>query len=490
MNDEWGSVCKRNRVVNRVLWVTALVVFIVITGAISFGDDRQAVVKIGDCSGVCVDPAGLVLTAKHCEHGLVETVVFLDRRVTAHRVYVTDEVEGPVVFDCEGDGFPFLPLADRVPEIGEVVSSSGYPAMGGQRVFRRETGTLLRGGKFTFQGQPFFGNITDMALLPGWSGGPLLNARGDVCGLLSASNSETSVFITFAAIRTAYEAVTQTGQPTLYVFTTRNCSSCVRFKADYDSDRAFRGQLQTAFRVEFVDADLRPDLAKQYNVVEVPTFVVPGRVRVQGYPGKQPLADRLLTQTGEWVSAAPVDWSQVSIILLAAEQEVGRIRGTLRGQLLESAIGPLQRRVAEATEGKAGLTIVAERNNPELYAMISQAARVEVPRFHVLVLVRQQDLGLKGLILGVIEKIVGEHLGTVPVDLIFERVHPEDYARVASALNGIGYEEGTLLPGGEPNDDGKFPVQETALGGILAILTERLKLVRKFTGWWQRRKQK
>jgi hypothetical protein len=421
------------------------------------------------------------MTAKHCEHGPVETVVFVDRSVTARRIYVTEEIEGPVVFDCDGDGFPYQPMADRVPETGSVVSTSGYPSIGGKRVFRRETGTMLRGGKFRFRGEPFFGNVTDMPLLGGWSGGPLINERGEVCGLLSASDDSESVFITFEATRKAYDACTQSAKPTLYVFTTRNCTGCIQFKTDYDSDLGFRGQLQSAFRVQFVDAEQRPDLAKQYEIVEVPTFVVPNQVRVRGYPGKQALADRLLTQTGEWVpiSQSEVDWSHVSIILLAAEQDVGRIRGAIRGRLLEAAIGPLQRRIAEATEGKAALTIVAERNQPELFAYLEQAARVNVEQFHVLVLVAKQDLGLKGLILGVVEKVVSNHLGTVPIDLIFERVHPDDYGRVVSALHGDPF---------EGDEDGKFPVQETALGGILAVLTERLKLVRKLTTWWQRRK--
>ena len=112
--------------------------------------------------------------------------------------------------------------------------------------------------------------------------------------------------------------------------------------------------------------------------------------------------------------------------------------------------------------------------------MLSRAAGVEVQRFHVLVLVTKQDLGLKGLIAGVVEKVVSEHLGEVPVDLIFERVHPEDYARVVSALHGVESEPG----------EKKFPVQESILGGMLAILTERLKLIGKVTTWWQRRKER
>jgi hypothetical protein len=187
-------------------------------------------------------------------------------------------------------------------------------------------------------------------------------------------------------------------------------------------------------------------------------------------------------QSGEWVSVgeAGIDWSHVSIILLAAEQDVSAIRGSIRGHLLDLAVGPLQRRVAEATEGKAALTVVAERTEPEWFALLSRAAGVEVKRFHVLVLVTKQDLGLKGMIAGAVEKVIGDHLGEVPVDLIFERVHPEDYARVVSALHGLEPETG----------EEKFPVQESLLGGMLAILTERLKLIGKVTTWWQRRKER
>ena len=79
MNEQWVSVCGRNRVVRRVLFIAAMVVFFAVTATYCLGDDYQAVVRIGGCSGICVDPCGIVLTAKHCEHGPTETVFFPDR---------------------------------------------------------------------------------------------------------------------------------------------------------------------------------------------------------------------------------------------------------------------------------------------------------------------------------------------------------------------------------------------------------------------------
>ncbi len=47
------------------LMVVPLVLALAATSAAAVKD---AVVMVGDCSGVCVDPCGLVLTAKHCDH--------------------------------------------------------------------------------------------------------------------------------------------------------------------------------------------------------------------------------------------------------------------------------------------------------------------------------------------------------------------------------------------------------------------------------------
>ncbi|MCA9091585.1 MAG: thioredoxin fold domain-containing protein, partial [Planctomycetaceae bacterium] len=263
---------------------------------------EDAVVMVGGCSGVCVDPSGLVLTAKHCELPATVTVRFKDRTVTAQRVYVSRDSEGPVVYDCEGEGYPSLPVAASPPQIGERVWSYGYPQVNDRREFRWNSGPLLRWSTFDYGGGAFNGNVVGFRTASGWSGGPLLNAKSEVCGLLNSTDCSTSVFISSAAVRQAYTAVRQRpeqnrpaddGRPMLYVFGSTTCGPCRQFKADNDQNAEFRQALEAAFVVEFVDVDQRVDLTNRFGVTEVPTFIVTGGVRVTGYQGPEDLLARL-----------------------------------------------------------------------------------------------------------------------------------------------------------------------------------------------------
>ena len=279
---------------------TASTVIVLLWTSVVFGRVDDAVVMVDGCSGVCIDPAGLVLTAKHC--GFPETVQvrFKHRTVRATRVYVCRETEGPVVYDCDGDGFPHLPVAATAPRVGECVWSYGYPQMNGRRELRGTRGPLLRWGSFQYAGGSFNGNVVRMATRSGWSGGPLLNAKAEVCGLLNSSDGITSVFISSAAVRAAYaDARRKTeprepntpedGNPTLYVFGSMTCTPCRQFKQDYAEDRELREALDAGWTVEFVDIDKQPDLARRFDVDRVPAFVVSGRDVITGYQGAEQL---------------------------------------------------------------------------------------------------------------------------------------------------------------------------------------------------------
>lgn len=287
-------------------FVVAFVLAISSTASAAVSD---AVVLVDDCSGVCVDPSGLVLTAKHCDHPPVVVVRFKDRTVSARRVYVCPETEGPVVFDCDGEGFPFARLAEIVPPNGEKVWSAGYPDLAGRRELRWASGPMLGGSNFRYQGGAFRGNVVGFSTGPGWSGGPLFNQEGKVCGLLDSSDSCTSVFITFAATREAYVACRNrpATKPTLYVFGSVHCGPCLKFKQQYADQAKLRQRLDARFSVVFVDIDVHPGTADQFGIKEVPAFVVPGQSTITGYTEPGELLDKLGVRDQEPERPAIVD---------------------------------------------------------------------------------------------------------------------------------------------------------------------------------------
>lgn len=278
---------------------TAMACLILLLPVIATAGVDDAIVMVEGCSGVCVDPAGIVLTAKHCDLPDRVSVRFKQGTVNAVRVYESHDTEGPVAYDCESDGYPSLAVAATAPVIGEKLWSFGYPSLNGQRELRRNCGPLLRWGTFKYAGGEFNGNVLGFACGSGWSGGPLLNAKGEVCGLLNSSDDRTSVFISSAAVRQAFAAARQRPEkpaeesppllPELLVFGTPTCSPCLQFKADLNSDRSFSSLLRSTYELVWVDINQRPEMAKKYGIEQVPVFISERGIRIVGYTGPEDL---------------------------------------------------------------------------------------------------------------------------------------------------------------------------------------------------------
>ena len=80
-------------------------------------------------------PAGLVMTARHCNHaGDNCHVRFKDRTVSATQASMSvAKRKVRLSIDCEGSGYPHLPVAASPPRIGERLWSYGYPQVHGRR---------------------------------------------------------------------------------------------------------------------------------------------------------------------------------------------------------------------------------------------------------------------------------------------------------------------------------------------------------------------
>jgi hypothetical protein len=256
----------------------------------------SAIVQVGGCSGVCVDSSGLILTARHCDLGEVERVRFANYEVVAVRVYEAGETEGPVVYDCVGEGFPALKVADHKPDIGEAVSSAGYPDYYGSRKLTRVTGRVETGGLYRFRGGEFKGNLTNLPLHEGWSGGPLLNAAGEVVGLATSSDGVESIFISHAATRRAYEAAAKLVHTRVPLEITLDLyhPESLRFLADYSNNTHLRLELQEHYEIRVVGMEGTVVPAGTASVAELPVFRVNGEVVATGYVDKVDLLERLV----------------------------------------------------------------------------------------------------------------------------------------------------------------------------------------------------
>lgn len=252
------------------------------------GAPPASVVVIGGCSGVNVDPAGLILTAKHCQHESRERIEFVDgRSVMGHKVYESDQTDGPVAFMLDDPGpFPTSQVAGDAPAVGEKVYSWGYPA-GSQSHARNlsyASGVVTGMEKVpaVTVGLPpllpaYNANVVSkIAIDGGWSGGPLFNAKGEVIGLASASNDKKSFWLGFTVTRDAYRigmASVTPAQPREVTFYTQpHCYPCEQFKLDYAAGR-FPGYSFNA-----------GDMATVDWVTGTPAFEYRGDKR-QGYDG-------------------------------------------------------------------------------------------------------------------------------------------------------------------------------------------------------------
>ena len=168
---------------------------------------------------------------------------------------------------------------------------------------------MLGGSNFRYQGGAFRGNVVGFSTGPGWSGGPLFNQEGKVCGLLDSSDCQTSVFITYSATREAYVACRNlpATKPTLYVFGSMHCGPCLKFKQHYADQVKLRQRLDARFTVVFVDIDVHPGTADQFGIKEVPAFVVPGDPTITGYTEPGELLERLGVRDQEPERPAIVD---------------------------------------------------------------------------------------------------------------------------------------------------------------------------------------
>jgi len=144
-------------------------------------------------SGFIISPDGLILTNAHVVHGATDvTVKLIDRREFQAKVLGADPKTDIAVLKIDAKNLPVLRMGKAADlKVGEWVMAIGSP-------FGFENSVTA--GVVSAKGRSLPGDSgvqfiqTDAAVNPGNSGGPLLNARGEVVGINSQIYSRSGGF--------------------------------------------------------------------------------------------------------------------------------------------------------------------------------------------------------------------------------------------------------------------------------------------------------
>jgi S1-C subfamily serine protease/HEAT repeat protein len=142
----------------------------------------------GTASAFVVSPDGYLLTCAHCVAETETIEIALAGKTYDGRVIAVDRTNDLALVRVDATGLPAIPLADsdRV-EAGDDVRTVGFP-------FSNILGDTVKATRGTISGIDATGEpkifLTDAAMNPGNSGGPLVLETGEVVGIISAKFAE------------------------------------------------------------------------------------------------------------------------------------------------------------------------------------------------------------------------------------------------------------------------------------------------------------
>jgi len=162
------------------------IVQIRVTGQETKGTPNQSQGSRG--SGFIVDPAGFILTAQHVVDKAKEIEIRLadSQRVPARVVAADSQIDVAILKIQTERELPTLPFGDSASiRVGELALVFGYP-------FGRESsmnlGIISRSGRSYPDSASYELIQTDAGAYPGGSGGPLLNSKGHVIGMITMAS--------------------------------------------------------------------------------------------------------------------------------------------------------------------------------------------------------------------------------------------------------------------------------------------------------------
>jgi serine protease Do len=184
---------------------------------------QQPRVEHGIGSGVIISPDGYIVTNNHVVDGAMDIrVTMSDRRILTAKLVGTDPLTDLAVIKVNGSNFPSVPWGDSSGlRPGQTVLAFGNPFGFRFTVTRGIVSALNRPNPYSTDARKPGGFIqTDAAINQGNSGGPLVDARGEVVGintfLISPSGAFSGMGFAIPAqiVRPTVETLIQYGKVT------------------------------------------------------------------------------------------------------------------------------------------------------------------------------------------------------------------------------------------------------------------------------------
>lgn len=138
-------------------------------------EEQMPLAGYGVCSGALISPIGHILTAKHCIEGFDEWSVVMpdgqEYEVTGQAVSKSHDI---AIIHIDKLDTPFFRLGTSLSR-GEEIAVLGSP-LGLTNVLTKGIVAKLDGDR----------TLIDCGVLPGNSGGPLVNTKGELVGIVTA----------------------------------------------------------------------------------------------------------------------------------------------------------------------------------------------------------------------------------------------------------------------------------------------------------------
>ena len=137
--------------------------------------------RFGAGSGIVWDAAGLILTNNHVVGRRNPVVILQDNREYESRLLARDPDVDLALLSIDATNLTSLVPAPASPRVGEMVFAFGHPWGQRNTVTRGIVSALVTAQNRRGEKLPVV--RSDVPLAPGNSGGPLVNAKGEVVGI-------------------------------------------------------------------------------------------------------------------------------------------------------------------------------------------------------------------------------------------------------------------------------------------------------------------